>query len=563
MVRLFKRYNLRKSTILDGVWQFKTDPNNEGLAQKWYERFPEDNMGVVIPSCWNNELGLYDYEGQAWYKTIFSTTQKNFNLHFYGVTGLCTVYVDGKQVGTHYGGFTGFEVLIKDLEVGQHTLVLAVDNTHDDLNTIPLAKVDWFHYGGITRSVELMDLGNVWIKDYRIDYKLSNALNNANLSFDVTLEGLKDEAYKRNLCIYIDENKVYSTTVEGKGLLKLNVRDITLENLKLWDVDSPNLYNIRFEIEDDDIIDRIGFRDIKVENNKILLNGKEIYLKGVNRHEDHPEWGFSVPLKLMKKDIDIIKNLGCNTIRGSHYPNAPIFLDYLDQEGILFWEEIPMWGFPEAPLKNPLIMERGLLMHEEMVKRDLHHPSIIMWGMHNEIDTRTDAAYAITKAFSEKVRSLDTSRPLTFATMFPLEDICLPLVDIISINKYFGWYHDNLEGWATFLSDFKVKLTKEKLEHMAVIISEFGAGAIYGDRTFEGPKWTENYQDKYLEYTLNLFHKDPIISGTYIWQFCDIRSSKELELGRPRSFNNKGILNEYRKPKMAYWTVQKIYKSIK
>ena len=296
-----------------------------------------------------------------------------------------------------------------------------------------------------------------------------------------------------------------------------------------------------------------------MRDGKLLLNNKEITLKGINRHEDHPDWGFAMPLNLMKKDLDIIKNLGCNAIRGSHYPNAPIFLDLLDQEGILFWEEIPMWGFPEHALQDPLTLERGLSMHELMIKRDYHHPSIIIWGLHNEVDTRTQAAYKVTKAFAEKIRSLDTTRPITYATMHPLEDICLSLVDLISINKYFGWYHDRIEQWQNFLHQFKVKMKTEGLTGKPIIISEFGAGALYGENTFEQQKWSENFQDAYLDYTLNLFLNDPDIIGTYIWQYCDIRSAKELEMNRPRSFNNKGIVNEYRKPKQAYWTVQKLY----
>jgi len=158
-----------------------------------------------------------------------------------------------------------------------------------------------------------------------------------------------------------------------------------------------------------------------------------------------------------------------------------------------------------------------------------------------------------------KVTSLDATRPITYATMHPLEDICLSLVDLLSVNKYLGWYHDSVEHWQVFLSQFKEKLKNEGLAGKPIIISEFGAGALYGERTFEEQKWSEGFQERYLEYTLNLFLKDPDIIGTFIWQYCDIRTARELDLSRPRSFNNKGIVNEYRKPKQAYWTVRKMY----
>lgn len=563
MMRLFKRHTKRVSHTLDGVWQFATDPERIGISEEWFKSFPDNSEEMIIPSCWNNELGLYDYEGLAWYKTTFVSTGKNINLVFHGITGLSEVYLDGRLVGSHYGGFTGFNFLVKDLIPGEHTLTVAVDNTHDNTNTIPLARVDWFHYGGITRDVEVMELEDTWINTSRIDYSLNTDNKSAELTFNLLIEGIDPGVHPKSLNIYFNEKLIYSSEIEVSGKFPAKIENIHIDGLQLWDTDTPILYKFRFEIDNDDLIERIGFREVKIKNKKILLNGREIYLKGVNRHEDHPDWGFALPLKLMKKDIDIIKSLGCNTIRGSHYPNAPVFLDYLDEQGILFWEEIPMWGYPEEPLQNPLITERGLMMHEEMVLRDLHHPCIIFWGMHNEIDTRTEAGFSITKAFAEKVRNLDSSRLLTYATMHPLQDICLSLVDVVSVNKYFGWYEGDMKAWENFLSELKNKLNNENLSHMPIIMSEFGAGAIFGDTNFEGPKWSENYQEKYLNYTLKLFYEDSDVVGTYIWQYCDIRTAKELEMGRPRSFNNKGIVNEYRKPKLAFWAVQNIYKNIK
>jgi len=544
------------------MWKFITDPDRKGFKEHWFKNFPESSVDIVVPSCWNNELGLYEYEGLAWYATKFRCSSENINLVFHAVTGQAEVYLDGIYLGGHYGGFTGFNFTVTGLAPGEHTLVVAVDNTHDNMNTIPLSRVDWFHYGGIYRSVEVMELGDVWIKDHRIDYRLDDKLENAFLSVGITVEAFAPGKEVRMLKLYVYDTEVYRSEIEVRDCTELMIDNIELKNVKLWDVGKPNLYSIRLEIGDDDVIERLGFRQIKAENGKIYLNGRELYLKGVNRHEEHPDWGFAVPLKLMKKDIDIIKNLGCNAIRGSHYPNSELFLDYLDQEGILFWEEIPMWGFPEEPLKNPLILERGLKMHEEMVKRDYHHPCIIIWSMHNEIDTRTQAAYDLTKAFVRKVRSMDETRLLSYASNHPLDDICYSLVDVISINKYCGWYGGEIESWDEFIENLKEKLDNENLSNKPLLITEFGAGAIYGDATFEAPKWTENYQEKLLKYTLELFHKDTRIQGSYIWQYADIRTSKEMAMGRPRSFNNKGIVNEYRKPKMAYWTVQKIYNGI-
>lgn len=563
MVRLFNRNIKRKTYLLDGLWKFKIDPQKRGIDEKWFQQFPQDSVDMIIPSCWNTEMGFFDYEGVAWYSTEFSTVKDHINLIFHGVTGYCEVYLDGTKIGCHYGGWTGFNLLVKNLKQGQHTLILSVDNTHDDMNTLPLSKVDWFHYGGIIRDVEVQELCDLWIKDYHISYELDNDLHTATLQVKVVLENLTKETHHQTLRIDVGDTRIYSKLLAVQSEVTVEIEAVTLHPVKAWNIHDPNLYYVKFELDTDDIIDRIGFRTITRSDKQILINGKETFLKGVNRHEEHPEWGFSVPIKLMKRDIDIIKQMGGNAIRGSHYPSSPAFLDYLDQEGLVFWEEIPLWQYYDKHFQNPIVVSRAQSMLEEMVQRDLHHPSIILWGIHNEVDTTSPLCYEMTKSLVDTVRSLDNSRLLLYASSRPLVDICFDLVDVVGVNKYLGWYEGTPEDWIPFLRELKQKLKKDGLGHMPIFISEFGAGGIHGDITFEGPKWTENYQEQLLEFTITLFGNDPDIAGAFIWQFCDIRSSKELELARPRSFNNKGILNEYRKPKLAYWTVKKLYTAMK
>lgn len=558
MLRLYQRHAVRKTTLLDGMWRFKTDEGRSGLSGGWNKSLPGDAQDMPVPSCWNNELGLYAYEGLAWYETEITTAKETVNLVFGAVTGQAEVYLDGRHLGGHYGGFTRFEFLVRGLTAGKHTLTVSVDNTHDDFNTLPLSKVDWYHYGGITRSVEMMELEDAWIKSCRIGYAFENGGKDVRLDFTVTLENLRTQALSRSLRIRLGDAALSSIPVQWQGETTVKATG-RIQNVRRWDVGSPNLYTVHFDIGDDDLMERTGFREIRAENKKILLNGRELFIKGVNRHEEHPDWGFAFPLKLMKKDLEIVKDLGCNAVRGAHYPNSELFLDYCDQVGVLFWEEIPLWGFPEEVIKNPVIRERGLHMLEEMVTRDNPHPSIIIWGLHNEIDTSTQAAYDLTEAFAAKVKSLDNSRLLAYASNHGLNDVCFSLVDVICINQYNGWYEGGLETWPAFLKELKEKLRKDGQDQKPLLLSEFGAGGIYGDCTFEGPKWTENYQETYLDYTIRLFMADKDISGMYVWQLCDIRTARELELGRPRSFNNKGLMNEYRKPKMAYWAVKKLF----
>jgi beta-glucuronidase len=564
MNRLFEENKNRRIVSLDGVWQFRTDENNEGIAQGWAKTPPPDCRDVSVPSLWTCAHGYYHYEGAGWYFRTF--TGGGFKaLVFHGVTGLADVYVDGIHAGRHYGGFTGFEVLLKDLAEGEHFLAVRVDSTHTDTDTIPLYKVDWYHHGGIPRGVELHSHTSVRITHFAIRYKLSNKgekTARANIECTLRFSANLSQAVRGIVKIFVDRKAVAETSVSitGEGETKIS---FCLEQVNLWSPAFPHLYRFDAEITDDSgaafdgIADTTGFREIQAREGKLFLNGEQIRIKGVNRHEEHPDFGFALPLSLQYKDMAIIKEAGCNAIRGSHYPNAQTFLDMCDREGILFWEEIPQWQFFKEALENPLAIERGLVMHTEMVERDLNHPSIILWGLHNENDTRTEAAFSLSKKYVERIRSLDTSRLITYATMMPMEDICLSLPDVVSVNKYFGWYQGELSDWKIFLRDFYKKLDDAGWGDKPVIISEFGADGIPGVRNFEAQKGTEDFQAEYLEYTLNLFLNDPRIAGSYIWQFCDMRVWDAL--GRARGFNNKGIVDEYRRPKLAYKTVKACY----
>lgn len=561
MIRLFTRHYRRKTYALDGMWKFLKDPEKAVLPREWNAELPCNAEDIPVPSCWNNMLGARNYDGLAWFFRKFTTESKNVNLVFHGVSGQAEVYLDGNHLGSHYGSFTDFSFLVRGLAAGEHVLAVSADNTGDDMNTIPLSRLDWHNYGGITRSVEIMELDNVWIRDCRIDYLLDDAMKSAAVTLALSVEGLDGDIHNEKLRIFLDNECIYTGNIPVRGKTTVKIPEIFIDGIQLWSVENPKLYLVRVETEKDDILERIGFRKIEAGNGKILLNGSEIRLKGVNRHEDHPDWGSSIPLTIMQRDIKIIKHLGCNSIRGAHYPNAELFLDFCDQEGILFWEEIPVWQYYEKQLRNPPVRERGVGMLEEMIKRDYHHPSIILWGIHNEIDVRIQAGYELTKVFADKVRSLDASRLVTYACSMPMEDICFPLVDVIGINKYFEWYEGVKEDWPAFLKAFKSKLSSDGLGDKPLIVSEFGVEALYGESGFEPDKWTEDYQEKYLEYVLQVLLKDCAVSGMYIWQYCDVLTANYIDrsLLRPRGYNNKGLVNEYRKPKRAYWKVRDIY----
>lgn len=566
MYRTFHEHSIRHTRLLNGLWDIVTDPGDIGRNETWFECFPKPERQLYVPSCWNNEIGLYDYHGIIWYRTRFETLHDtHLRLICHAVMHHGEVYLDGRLLGKHFGGFTPFSFVIPDVSKGVHQLVIRVDSTVD-WQTLPTDIADWYSYGGIYRSVELQELPDVFIERMKIDYDLKD--NEAALNIEVKLSSLATDVKEILLCVRVEETVIGESLIAVRAGKSVSVPfEGVLREVKRWHLGNPELYFITASTGEDDLIDRTGFRTIETASGKILLNGEIIYLQGVNRHEEHPEWGFAVPPKLMLKDLQILKDMGCNIVRGSHYPQSKYWLDLLDENGIAFWEEIPMWGYSMSveTLSDPLFRDRGVFMIQEMIERDYHHPSILLWGAHNEIDTRTQAGYEVTELFTSTIRSMDTSRLVCYATIHPTDDIVMPFFDVIGINQYYGWYEGEVSGFRGMLDKFYQQAESLGAGDRPVIMSEFGAAGIYGDTGWEPRLFSEDYQADTLRESLKLFREDPKIVGTIIWQFADIRvdlrSDRNYFRDRARSFNNKGLVNEYRKPKLAYRVVRDMFRS--
>ena len=567
MKRLFKDHYLRRVSSLDGAWKFLVDKDGVGRAQGWQNGLPSGE-NVIVPSVWNTELGLLMYEGCCWYEKRFDTTGGALMLEFESVMTTATVWLDGVKIGEHYGAFTQFEFILDKVEAGEHLLVVCADSTIDK-KSFPQRYTDWFNYGGIARSVFAHELKGISILTNHIVYELSDDLSTASAHAVVELYNADKDTLCSPLCIKVGDFVIYNdnVTLDGHSKKTITTDDVVLNDIKLWDAFEPNLYTVVATTDTDDLIDRVGFRKVEVKSNDIILNGKSIELLGVNRHEEHPDWGFAFPDKLMKKDLDLILDMGCNTIRGSHYPNSKIFVDMLDEKGILFWSEIPMWGcgFSWEALQDPDIIARGLNMHKEMTKQYYNHPCIIIWGMHNEIDTSKDFTIPLTKQYYEHLREFGGNRLITHASNHPLNDVCMDYNDIICINIYHGWYNyyggtGTLKDWDKFVVDLKNRLAQSNWLGKPVIMSEFGAAALAGFHShFDTVRWSEEYQRDLIEYCLELFHKTDYMRGTYVWQFANIRTSPSMDINRVRYFNNKGIVDEYRNPKASYFKIKELY----
>lgn len=555
MHRMFATSTTRRQTDLDGVWRFVADPEDVGLTEGWYKDFPDDGEDMWMPGVWNSHRSFHSYEGVGWLCRSFETgTCTAAVLNFGAVTQQANVWLDGEPLGEHYGGFLPFAFLLPALEPGSHYLVVRVDNTHDMVRTIPSANLDWCRYGGISRPVwveELPALG--YVSSLRLTPTLERG--QGRLRVRAELLNLGDRPLDDVCRLRVDgqELRVEPVHLEPAGSQVL-LFTVTVPDVAPWSPDDPRLYTVQMSFGGDDLIERTGFRQISVRGTDVLLNGMPVRFCGVNRHEDHPDWGFALPEHLILRDLDLVRDLGANAIRGSHYPQDPRMIDLCDERGILLIEEIPLWGFTPEQLAIDMIGDRAVAMMWGMVERDISHPCIWAWSVLNECGTDTVEGRAVVERLVETVRELDDTRLVTYASDKSFADMCFDLVDVVCVNAYWGWYRHDLT-WPVFLDRMRAKVGDKPM-----IVSEFGAGALYGCHALaENVMWSEEYQRQVVGDCLAHFIERPDLAGFFIWQYCDTRSdSQPRALGRPRSYNNKGLLDEYRRPKLAYYAAREL-----
>ncbi|KKI91346.1 beta-glucuronidase [Bacillus sp. SA1-12] len=553
--RLFQNHYVRKEITLDPVWDFHT-LNSEEKKQEEFK--------MLVPGCWESNPKLVSYRGKGVYSKKV-TFGGNVRLVFKGISHTAYVYLDKKQVAYHYNAYTEFSVLLQGIPYGEHLLEVKVDNSFHEESALHVSN-DYYSYGGIIRPVVMEEIGEMFIKYVHFIPYWENGKWYASIS--ASLSNLSNEQKNVTLQIKIGDEAVVSfadrVLLPNAETLLENTFEFpsaityTLENPKVYMMDAKLLYNDKAV---DDLIDRVGFRDIKVDGKDILLNGKKVIIKGVNRHEDYAEFGCAIPIEAMYRDIEIIKSLGANCIRTSHYPNDERFLDLCDENGILVWEEAHARGLSEEQMKHKNFEKQSLDCIREMIENHINHPSIYVWGILNECVSNTEFGRSCYAKQFELIKSLDSSRPVSFASLegYIGSDLCLDLVDIVSFNIYPRWYHDTpVEDALNTLKNF---VNNTGGAGKPLLISEIGAGAIYGNRSNNQEKWTEEYQQYALTEQLTSILSDEDLSGVIIWQYADCRVDKGWFHVRPKSQNNKGLVDIYRREKLAYNKVKEIFNS--
>ena len=552
MIRTFCTNRIRKTTELSGcLWKFS--PCSGELAGKSYP--------VAVPCCWESLPDFSAYRGVGVFTREFYA-KGTIRLVFKGVSHTVKVCVDGNQVGSHYNAFTPFSIVVKGLAEGSHKLEVYADNTFSEDSALHVPN-DYMSYGGISRGVVLEELEEAYIEYvHGVPVKEENGWK-VKTAVKVNSVSEEDRAYK--LAVQVEGQDVVTEEVILKAGQEVVIeKEIKAVDVETWEIEHPTLYQISAVLiasqPMDDLIDRFGYREVIVSGKDILLNGKKIRIKGFCRHEDHPMYCCALPFAAIQQDLQIAKDLGANAIRTSHYPNDELFLDLCDEQGIWVWEENHARGLSLEQMQNPNFERQAEDCIREMITAHINHPSIIIWGILNECASETEYGYECYKKQYELIHQMDTSRPRSSASCKFKTDLCFGLPDIVSYNIYPEWYHDSPVG--EYLADlYQWVQTGSEGAGKPFLITEIGAGAIYGYRTPSMCKWSEEYQAKALENQITGVLGQEGCSGIFIWQFCDVRISFEWFNFRPRTMNNKGIVDEYRRRKLAYDVVKRLYHS--
>ncbi|ENY93617.1 hypothetical protein HMPREF1093_03694 [Hungatella hathewayi 12489931] len=551
MIRTFCTHEIRKVRELSGsLWEFS--PCTGDLAGRKYR--------TAVPCCWESMPDFSSYRGVG----VFSReieTEGAFRLVFKGVSHTARVCLDGREIGSHYNAYTPFAVAVTDVMAGRHLLEVYADNTFGEASALHIPN-DYMSYGGISRGVLLEELTDTYIEYIHAVPVMEKDGWKALVSLKVKNWSAAGKACRLYLDLAGIASEAMELALEAGGEKTVDFQ-LSAAEAEAWEIKNPKLYTVRATLSDengafDDQIDRMGFREIRTEGKDILLNGKKLRIRGFCRHEDHPMFGCALPYAAIQQDLETAMDLGANAIRTAHYPNDELFLDLCDEQGILVWEENHARGLTLEHMQNPNFERQAETCIEEMITAHINHPSVIIWGILNECASDTEYGYECYKKQYDLIKHMDFSRPRSSASCKFKTDICFGLPEIVSYNLYPEWYHETPAS--EYVKDIYDWVQRESEgSGKPFLVTEIGAGAIYGFRSHTLCKWSEEYQAKALEDQITAVLEQEGCSGIFIWQLSDVRVSDEWFASRPRTMNNKGIVDEYRRRKLAYDVVKRIY----
>lgn len=574
----------RPGTSLNGYWKYIVDPYENGFYNYRYQPFEDqENPGngafftnakrqnkadlieynfdlmdsLVVPADWNTQKErLFYYEGSIWYKKSFdykkSADKNRVFLYFGGANYKSDVYLNGKKLGRHIGGFTPFQFEISHLLKSKgNYLILKVDNQRKK-EGVPTLNTDWWNYGGITRDVKLIETPETYIHSYRLNL---SAKSPERITGTVIVKGKDRGKLKVDLRIpELGLHKRLKTDENGSVSFEFKA-----DRLEHWSPENPKLYSVQISTASEELNDKIGFRTIETEGANILLNGKSIFLRGISIHEESPLRGgrANTPEDAIKL-LQWAKELGCNYVRLAHYPHNEHMLREADRLGLLVWEEIPVYW--TIDWKNPETYQNAQDQLASVIERDQNRASVIVWSMANETPN-SPSRNAFLRKLAAFTRSKDPSRLISAALeqqsikgdpfTRTISDPFAEVVDLLSFNQYIGWYDGGIEKCQKI--QWKIPFDKP------VIISEFGAGAKYGLLGPKDERWTEEYQEYLYAETLKMLDKIDQFRGVSPWILVDFKSPRRVLPEVQDNYNRKGLLSEKGEKKKAFYTLQGFY----
>lgn len=567
---------------LNGAWRFIVDQDPE--YHKGYDYSRAGSLRhwdtATVPGCWNCYGDKYDlFEGVAWFVREFQIDELPERpvafLYFEGINYLADIFLNGKRIGTHEGGYTPFPVDASSaIQRGNNRLAVRVDNRHLRMKFPPV--LGWYNYGGIHRDVSLIITNRTQIVEFNIEAIPEDERAVGQIS--IKAEPAEESMLIKAKVLEMSGKPVWEGKSAGTGEWKLS---FALKEAKLWSPKTPFLYRCEVElISGKTVLDNrnctFGIRRLEVQGNRIIHNGETLRLKGMCYLFDHPASGMTFDPSVVAADLDDLQAMGVNCLR-SHFPPPSFFLDECDRRGIMLWLEVPIYCLsPKASetgtaFANPAYQTLALNMLREMVAHARNHPSVIIWSVGNECNTDHPEAVAFFRDCVGLVRSLDHTRLIAYASLYGAVGCVADLVDVIGINEYWGWYdriNQSGEGEKGKTENYHSEPDLSPLEKCLdeksklgkpLLISEFGADAKPGYLSSGCELWSEDYQALLFKKQMEFFARYPAIAGTFPFVYADYRDPSKCVNQYWHGLNLKGVVDYHRGHKLAWETMREFY----
>ncbi len=543
---------MRKVIKLNDSWAFHKGPMKKDKMPKKAKR---DFEVLNLPHTWNNldgqDGGDGYYRDKCWYcREIKVKPEKNQDayLEFEGVNSICEVYLNGKKAARHEGGFSTFRVNITPyIKRGKVKVSVMADNSEKHRDIYP-GTADFTFFGGIYRDVKLIIVDKA---RFDLDYFGTPGVK-------VTPKVNEDGSADVEFTAYVTQGDKVDFTVDSATVTadvsdKKATATLHLDTPHLWNgVKDPFLYTVKAVlskdgVQTDEVSVKFGVRTFSVDPEKgFILNGEEYPLRGVSRHQDRENMGWAITEKEHKEDMELIKEVGANTIRLAHYQHSQYFYDLCDEYGMVVWAEIP---FISVFVPTKEARANTLSQMKELVLQNYNHPSIVCWGIANEISIggESDELIENLKALNDLCHELDKTRLTTMAnlTMVEMDSPLNRIPDILSYNHYFGWYMGDVSENGPWLDEFHAMNPD-----ICIGVSEYGCEGVlkYHNDDPQKQDYSEEYQAYYHEEMLKTFATRPYVWSTHVWNMFDFGSDMRDE-GGVKGRNNKGLVTYDRKIK--------------